>query len=89
MAEQFGTYDWEDPLLFDEQLTDDERMVRDTARQYCQEKLFPRVLMANRNEVFDREIFNELGELGMLGVTIDGYFTAIKLHAGSVIAYKK
>jgi glutaryl-CoA dehydrogenase len=73
MAEKFGTYQWEDALQFDEQLTPEERMVRDTAHQYCQEKLFPRILMANRNEVFDREIFNELGELGMLGVTIDGY----------------
>jgi glutaryl-CoA dehydrogenase len=73
MAEKFGTYQWEDALQFDELLTPEERMVRDTAHQYCQEKLFPRILMANRNEVFDREIFNELGELGMLGVTIDGY----------------
>jgi glutaryl-CoA dehydrogenase len=47
--------------------------VRDTARQYCQEKLMPRILMANRHERFDREIMNELGELGLLGSTIDGY----------------
>ena len=48
-------------------------MVRDTARAYCQEKLMPRVLEANRHEHFDREIMNEMGELGLLGPTIDGY----------------
>jgi len=66
-------FKWEDPLLLEEELSEDERMVRDTARQYCQEKLMPRVLMANRHEKFDREIMNELGQLGLLGSTIDGY----------------
>jgi glutaryl-CoA dehydrogenase len=60
-------------LLFEEQLTDDERMVRDAARAYCQEKLMPRILEANRQERFDREIMNEFGELGFLGSTIQGY----------------
>ncbi len=64
---------WDDPLLLDEQLTDEERMVRDSARAYCQEKLMPRVLEANRHERFDREIMNEMGALGMLGPTIEGY----------------
>src|SRR5881394_4377843 len=64
---------WDDPLLLDEQLTDDERMIRDSARAYCQEKLQPRVLEAFRHEKFDREIMNEMGELGFLGSTIDGY----------------
>ena len=64
---------WEDPLLLDEQLTEDERMVRDAARQFCQEKLFPRVLEANRHERFDREIMNEFGEMGFLGATLQGY----------------
>jgi glutaryl-CoA dehydrogenase len=64
---------WEDPLLLEDELTDDERMVRDTARAYCQEKLMPRVLEANRFERFDREIMNEMGELGFLGSTIEGY----------------
>jgi glutaryl-CoA dehydrogenase len=64
---------WDDPLLLGEQLGEDERMVRDSAHQYCQEKLFPRVLEANRNETFDREIFNEMGALGFLGPTIEGY----------------
>ena len=66
-------FDWEDPLLLEDQLSEEERMVRDTARNYCQEKLMPRVKEANRHERFDREIMNELGELGLLGSTIDGY----------------
>jgi glutaryl-CoA dehydrogenase len=66
-------FQWEDPLLLDDQLGEDERMVRDTARQYAQEKLMPRVLEANRHERFDREIMTELGALGLLGATIQGY----------------
>ena len=64
---------WEDPLLLDDELTDDERMIRDSAHSYCQEKLLPRVLEANRHEKFDREIMNEMGALGFLGPTIEGY----------------
>lgn len=64
---------WDDILLLDEQLTEEERMIRDAARDYCQERLMPRVLEANRHEIFDREIMTELGELGLLGSTIDGY----------------
>ena len=63
-------FKWEDPLLLEELLTEEERMVRDTAQAYAQEKLMPRVLEANRNEVFHREIMNELGELGLLGSTL-------------------
>jgi glutaryl-CoA dehydrogenase len=66
-------FDWADPLLLEEALSEDERMVRDSAHAYCQEKLFPRVLQANRHERFDREIMNEMGALGFLGSTIDGY----------------
>jgi glutaryl-CoA dehydrogenase len=66
-------FQWDDPLLLDDQLTEDERMVRDTARQYAQEKLMPRVLEANRHERFDRDIMTELGALGLLGATIQGY----------------
>merc|ERR1712070_1147083 len=66
-------FNWQDPFNLDAQLTEEERMVRDTAHAYAQEKLMPRVVMSARNEDFDREIMNELGELGMLGVTIDGY----------------
>ena len=68
-----ATFQWDDPLLLDELLTDEERMVRDAARAYCQEKLMPRVLEANRHEKFHREIMNEMGELGFLGPTIEGY----------------
>ena len=66
-------FQWDDPLLLDDLLSDEERMVRDAARAYCQEKLMPRVLEANRHEKFDREIMNEMGALGFLGSTIDGY----------------
>ncbi len=64
---------WDDPLLLDEALTEDERMIRDAARAFCQEKLMPRILMANRNGTFDREIMNEFGEMGFLGATLEGY----------------
>ena len=63
-------FDWSDPLLLEQQLTDDERMVMASARDYSQDKLMSRVLMANREERFDREIMNEFGALGMLGATI-------------------
>jgi glutaryl-CoA dehydrogenase len=67
------TFRWEDPLLFEEQLNDEERMVRDSARAYCQDKLMPRVLLAHRHERFDREVFAEMGALGFLGSTLEGY----------------
>ncbi len=66
-------FKWEDPLLLEDQLTEEERLVRDTARQYCQEKLMPRILEAHRHERFDRAVMTELGELGFLGSTIEGY----------------
>ena len=68
MAEKVK-FKWDDPFFFDEQLEEDEKLVRDTARDYAQDKLMPRVLEANRNEVFDREIFHEMGELGFFGIT--------------------
>ena len=64
------SFDWADPMLLDQQLTDDERLIRDTARDYAQDKLMSRVLLASRNESFDREIMNEFGELGLLGSTL-------------------
>ena len=63
-------FNWADPFLLDQQLTDEERMVRDTARAYCQERLAPRVLEAFRGEQTDLAIFRELGELDMLGIVI-------------------
>jgi glutaryl-CoA dehydrogenase len=64
------TTHWEDPLLLDQQLTVEERAVRETAHSYCQQKLMPRILEANRREVFHREIMTEMGSLGFLGATI-------------------
>ena len=69
-ATKKAVFDWTDPLLLEEQLGEEERMVRDTARDYCQDKLMPRVLEANRHEHFDREIMTELGSLGLLGMTL-------------------
>ncbi len=66
-------FQWRDPLLFDTQLSEEERLVRDSAYKYCQEQLQPRILQANRNEHFDRAILQEMGELGLLGCTIEGY----------------
>lgn len=63
-------FDWQDPFAFSSMLTEEERMIRDSAHQYCQDKLMPRVLMANREEHFHREIMTELGELGLLGATL-------------------
>lgn len=65
-----ASFKWDDAFLLEDQLTDDERMIRDTAHAYCQEKLLPRVLEAYAQEKTDRAIFNEMGELGLLGVTI-------------------
>jgi glutaryl-CoA dehydrogenase len=64
---------WDDPFRLDEQLTEDERLIRDSAREYAQKRLMPRILEANRHELVDRTIFNEMGELGLLGATIEGY----------------
>jgi glutaryl-CoA dehydrogenase len=73
MATSRTRFQWDDPLFLNDQLSDDERQVRDAAHAFCQEKLMPRVLMANRHEKFDREIMNEFGALGFLGSTIEGY----------------
>lgn len=70
MSDTRQAFNWEDPFLLDDQLTEEERMIRDTTRDYAQDKLMSRVLMANREEKFDREIMNEMGELGLLGATI-------------------
>lgn len=72
-AKKAAVFQWDDPLLIEDALTEDERMIRDTARAFCQEKLMPRVLLANRNEHFDREIMNEFGEMGFLGATLDSH----------------
>jgi glutaryl-CoA dehydrogenase len=66
-------FKWDDALMLEGQLSEEERAIRDAAHIYCQEKLFPRVLLANRHEKFDREIMNELGEMGFLGATLDSH----------------
>ncbi len=70
---KWGAFNWEDPFLLDSQLTEEERLVRDTARSYAREQLAPRVQAAYRNEDTDPGIFREMGELGLLGPTIQGY----------------
>src|SRR5271156_6959712 len=65
-----ASFNWEDPLDLEGELTEEERMVRDTARDYAQEKLFPRVLKAYREESYDPAVVIEMGALGLLGSTI-------------------
>jgi glutaryl-CoA dehydrogenase len=68
-----ASFDWADPLLLEDELGEDERLIRDSARSYCQDRLLPRVQKAFRDESFDRAVFEEMGALGFLGSTIDGY----------------
>ena len=72
-AARWASFNWEDPFRLEQQITDEERMVADTTRQFAQEKLAPRVQQAYRDETTDPAIFREMGELGLLGPTIDGY----------------
>ncbi|MBI5945024.1 MAG: acyl-CoA dehydrogenase [Chloroflexi bacterium] len=74
------TFKWDDPFLLNDQLTDEERMIRDTARKYCQDKLMPRILEANRNETFDRSIMNEMGSMGLLGSTLPEEYGGSELN---------
>jgi glutaryl-CoA dehydrogenase len=87
-SERPSPFQWDDPLLLDEQLGEEERMVRDAAHSYCQDKLMPRVLEANRHERFDREIMTEMGELGFLGCTLpeDYGCSAVSYTAYGLIA---
>ncbi len=66
-------FNWQDPLLLDELLTDEERAIQQTARDYAQEKLLPRIIEANRHEKFDPKIMKEMGSLGLLGPMLEGY----------------
>ena len=70
---RLGPFAWDDPLRLDDLLDEDERAIRDAAHAFCQDRLFPRVLMANRNEHFDRAIMNEFGEMGFLGATLESH----------------
>ena len=75
-----ASFNWEDPFLIEDQLTEEERMIRDTTRAYCHDKLMPRIIDANRNEIFHREIMNEMGELGLLGSTIPEEFGGVGIN---------
>ncbi|MBM3509469.1 MAG: acyl-CoA dehydrogenase [Alphaproteobacteria bacterium] len=66
-------FKWDDAFLLADQLSEDERLVMESARNYCQQKLMPRILQAFRNETFDRAVFDEMGEMGFLGSTLEGY----------------
>ncbi|MDR6116505.1 MULTISPECIES: acyl-CoA dehydrogenase [unclassified Sphingomonas] len=81
---RMGKFDWADPLLLDDQLTDDERMIRDTARAYADDRLAPRIIDAFANEHTDPAIFREMGELGLLGPTIPEEFGGV---GASYVAY--
>jgi glutaryl-CoA dehydrogenase len=70
---KWGKFNWEDPMFLDDQLTEEERMVQETARAYAQEKLLPRIVEAYNEEREDRDLIPEMGELGLLGPTIHGY----------------
>ncbi|HEY6599482.1 MAG TPA: acyl-CoA dehydrogenase [Pseudomonadales bacterium] len=80
MSNERAGFVWDDPLLLEDQLSADERMVRDTARDYAQDKLMSRVVLANREERFDREIMNEFGALGMLGATLPAKYGCAEVN---------
>ena len=80
MKQTLSPFNWQDPMSIDSQLTEEERMIRDTAFDYCQEKLLPRVLEANRHEHFDREIMSELGQLGLLGATLPAKYGGSEIN---------
>ena len=73
MAKTWAKFDWEQPFLFDEQLSEEETLAMNTARQYAQNKLQPKIIDAFRDESSEPGIFREMGELGLLGPTIEGY----------------
>ena len=76
-----ATFRWKDPFLLDEQLSDEERMVRDATHDFCQDRLMPRILEANRHEIFERAVMNEMGEMGMLGSTFPEEYGAAGLNS--------
>jgi glutaryl-CoA dehydrogenase len=83
-APDLGRFDWEDPFRLNDQLTEEERMLRDAARDYAQGKLQPRVVAAYRDETTDPGIFREMGEMGLLGVTIPEEYGGL---GASYVAY--
>ena len=83
-APDLGRFDWADPFRLSEQLSEDERMIRDSAHAYAQEKLQPRVLEAFADEKTDPGIFREMGEMGLLGVTVPEEYGGL---GGSYVSY--
>ena len=83
-APDLGPFTWEDPLRLDNQLSQEERMMRDTAQAFAQDKLAPRVKQAFRDEVTDLDIFREMGNLGLLGITVPEVYGGL---SGSYVAY--
>jgi glutaryl-CoA dehydrogenase len=75
-----ASFDWQDPFRLNDQLTNEEKLIADSAREFCSDRLSPRIIEANRNESFDRTIFDEMGEMGFLGSTITGYGCAGANH---------
>ncbi|MBM3485090.1 MAG: acyl-CoA dehydrogenase [Alphaproteobacteria bacterium] len=82
-VKKWANFQWEDPLLFDDLLGEDEKLIRDAAREFAAEKLMPGIVQANRHETFDRALLNQMGEMGFLGSTLDGYGCA----GASYVAY--
>ena len=70
MSKSLTNFNWQDSMFLENLLSGEEKLIRDTTHEYCQEHLAPRVLLANRNETFDRKIMTELGQLGLLGPTL-------------------
>ena len=83
-APDLGRFDWQDPFRMEDQLSEDERMMRDAARSYAQEKLQPRVIAAYRDEATDPAIFREMGAMGLLGITVPEQYGGL---GGSYVAY--
>ena len=83
-APDLGNFDWADPFRLSDQLSEDERMIQESARAYAQEKLQPRVIEAFANEQTDPEIFREMGEMGLLGVTVPEEYGGL---GGSYVSY--
>ena len=83
-APDLGRFDWQDPFRLEDQLTEEERMLRDAARAYAQEKLQPRIVAAYRDETTDPDIFREMGEMGLLGVTVPEAYGGL---GASYVAY--
>ncbi|MDP6952296.1 MAG: acyl-CoA dehydrogenase family protein, partial [Alphaproteobacteria bacterium] len=83
LSDHASSFDWTDPFRLDDQLDEDERLIRETAHGFAQDKLMPGIIEANRKESFDRGIMEEMGGLGLLGATIEGYGCA----GASTVAY--